>query len=128
MTTAVKRRPKHLDLLKIRLPIPGIVSILHRISGAVLFVLFIPLGLLALQGSLASEQGFSTWTGLFANPVVKLILVGFIWAWAHHFLAGIRYLLLDIHIGIELQPARFSSKIVIVLSLAITLLLVIKLW
>jgi succinate dehydrogenase / fumarate reductase cytochrome b subunit len=128
MTTAVKRRPKHLDLLKIRLPIPGIVSILHRISGAVLFVLFIPLGLLALQGSLASEQGFSTWTGLFATPVVKLILVGFIWAWAHHFLAGIRYLLLDIHIGIELQPARFSSKIVIVLSLAITLLLAIKLW
>jgi succinate dehydrogenase / fumarate reductase cytochrome b subunit len=128
MTTAVKRRPKHLDLLKIRLPIPGIVSILHRISGAALFVLFIPLGLLALQGSLASEQGFSTWTGLFANPVVKLILVGFIWAWAHHFLAGIRYLLLDVHIGIELQPARFSSKIVMVLSLAITLLLAIKLW
>jgi succinate dehydrogenase / fumarate reductase cytochrome b subunit len=104
------------------------VAILCAAVGAVLFVLFIPLGLLALQGSLASEQGFSTWTGLFANPVVKLILVGFIWAWAHHFLAGIRYLLLDIHIGIELQPARFSSKIVIVLSLAITLLLAIKLW
>ena len=128
MTTAVKRRPKYLDLRKIHLPLPGLVSILHRVSGAVLFLLFIPLGLFALQGSLASEQGFGAWTGLFANPLVKLILVGFIWAWAHHFLAGIRYLLLDVHVGVELQPARLSSKIVLALSLAITLLLAIKLW
>jgi succinate dehydrogenase / fumarate reductase cytochrome b subunit len=128
MTTAVKRRPKYLDLRKIQLPIPGLVSILHRISGAVLFLLFIPLGLFALQASLASEQEFSAWTGFFAKPLPKLILVGFIWAWVHHLLAGIRYLLLDLHIGVELQPARLSSKIVLVLSLAITLLLAIKLW
>ena len=127
MTTAVKRRPKHLDLRKIQLPLPGLVSILHRVSGAVLF-LFIPLGLFALQGSLASEQGFGVWTGLFGHPLVKLIVIGFIWAGVHHLLAGIRYLLLDVHIGVALQPARLSSKIVIALSLAITLLLAIKLW
>jgi len=128
MSIAVKRRPKHLDLFTIQLPIPGLVSILHRISGAALFLLFIPLGLFALQGSLASEQEFTAWSGLLAKPLAKLVLIGFIWAWAHHLLAGIRYLLLDVHVGIQLQPARLSSKIVMVLSLAITLLLAIKLW
>jgi succinate dehydrogenase / fumarate reductase, cytochrome b subunit len=128
MTTAVKQRPKHLDLLKIHLPIPGVVSILHRISGAVLFLFFIPLGLAALQGSLASAQGFATWGGVFANPLVKLVLIGFVWAWAHHLCAGIRYLLLDLHTGIALEPARLSSKIVIAVSLLLTLLIAIKLW
>ena len=67
MTTAVRQRPKHLNLFKIRQPIPAIVSILHRISGAVLFLFFIPFGLSALQGSLHSAESFAQWYAAFAN-------------------------------------------------------------
>lgn len=128
MTTAIRKRPKHLDLVKIRLPLPGIVSILHRISGAVLFLFFIPLGLAALQGSLGSQDGFAKWAGVFGNPIMKLILIGFAWAYVHHFCAGIRYLFLDVHKGVDLESARLTSKIVIGVSLVLTLLIAIKLW
>jgi succinate dehydrogenase / fumarate reductase cytochrome b subunit len=122
------RRPKHLDLFKIRLPLPGIVSILHRVSSAVLFLFFVPLGLAALQGSLASPEGFAYWGEVFGIPLMKLVLIGFAWAWMHHFCAGIRYLLLDLHMGVSLEAARTSSKIVIGASLVLTLLIAIKLW
>ena len=128
MTTAVRKRPKHLDLTKIRLPLPGIVSILHRISGAVLFLLVIPFGLAALQGSLDSAQGFDEWAGILGNPLVKLVAIGFGWAFMHHFFAGIRYLFLDVHKGTDLQTARLTSQIVITLGLVSTLLIAIKLW
>jgi succinate dehydrogenase / fumarate reductase cytochrome b subunit len=128
MTTAVKRRPKHLDLFRIRLPIPGIVSFLHRVSGAALFLFFIPLGLAALQGSLVSPEGFAYWGEIFSNPLMKLILIGFAWAWMHHFCAGLRFLLLDLHKGVGLEAARMSSKLVIGASLILTLLIAIKLW
>ena len=128
MTTAIRKRPKHLDLFKIRLPIPGIVSILHRISGAALFLFVIPLGLAALQGSLESADGFARWVGIFGNPLVKLILIGFAWAYLYHFCAGIRYLFLDVHKGVDLPTARLTSQIVIGTSLLLTLLVAIKLW
>ena len=128
MTTAVRQRPKHLNLLKIRQPLPAIVSILHRVSGAALFLLFIPLGLCALQGSLRSPEDFARWAGILANPIAKLILIGFIWAYMHHFCAGIRYLLLDLHKGITLEAARLSSKIVLGVSLVLTLLIATKIW
>ena len=128
MTTAVRKRPKHLDLFKIRLPIPGIVSILHRISGAALFLFFLPLGLSALQGSLESVDGFARWAAILGSPLAKLILIGFVWAYMHHFCAGIRYLFLDVHKGIDLATARLTSQIVIGASLVLTLLIAIKLW
>ena len=128
MTTAVRQRPKHLDLLKIRQPIPAVVSILHRINSAALFLFFIPLALCALQSSLSSQNGFDRLTAFFANPVVKLFIIGFIWAYLHHFCAGIRYLLLDVHVGISLEKARMSSKAVLVVSLLLTFLIAIKIW
>ncbi len=128
MTAAVRKRPKHLDLMKIRLPLPGIVSILHRISGALLFLLVIPCGLAALDASLASAEGYAGWGQTLSNPVVKLIAIGFAWAYLHHFCAGIRYLLLDIHQGIDLPAARQSSQIVLGVSLLLTLLMAVKLW
>jgi succinate dehydrogenase / fumarate reductase cytochrome b subunit len=128
MTTAVRQRPKHLNLFKIRQPIPAIVSILHRISGAVLFLFVIPLGLCALQSSLSSPDGFARWAEFLRNPLLKLVLIGFVWAYMHHFCAGIRYLLLDLHKGISLESARLSSKIVIGASLALTLFVATKIW
>ena len=64
----------------------------------------------------------------FSYPVAKLGLILPLWAYLHHFCAGIRYLLLDIHRGIELEPARRSSAVVMVLSLALTVILGARLW
>jgi succinate dehydrogenase cytochrome b subunit len=124
----VKERPVYLDLPHIRLPLPGIVSILHRVSGALLFLVGIPLLLYGVSASLASPESNAALTAGFAHPVAKLVLVGLLWAYIHHFCAGIRFLLLDIHRGIELEPARRSSAVVLVLSLALTLIVGMRLW
>jgi succinate dehydrogenase / fumarate reductase cytochrome b subunit len=125
---AAKPRPVYLNLVAIRLPLPGIVSILHRISGAFLFVVGIP-ALLALVGaSLASPDSFASVKACFANPLAKLAALAFAWAYLHHFCAGLRYLLLDVHVGIDLPAARRSSVVVLVVSLALTLFVGWRLW
>jgi succinate dehydrogenase / fumarate reductase cytochrome b subunit len=123
-----KPRPVYLNLVAIRLPVPGIASILHRVSGAVLFLFGIPLLLLAVQASLASPESFAALKALFAHPVVKLLTIGFVWAYLHHFCAGIRYLLLDLHVGDDLAPARRSSVAVIAIAVALTLIVGVRLW
>jgi succinate dehydrogenase / fumarate reductase cytochrome b subunit len=117
-----KRRPKNLDLPTIRLPLPGILSILHRVSGAGLF-LMLPVLLWLFQGSLTSSDTFAAVKGVVGHPVAKIVLLGLIWFYMHHFCAGIRYLLLDLHKGIELEAARLSSKIVFAVSIALTLII-----
>jgi len=124
----VKLRPVYLDLPRIRLPLPGIVSILHRASGALLVLAGIPLLLYAVSASLASPEAYAAMKATFSYPVAKLGLILLLWAYLHHFCAGIRYLLLDIHRGIELEPARRSSAVVMVLSLALTVILGARLW
>jgi succinate dehydrogenase / fumarate reductase cytochrome b subunit len=122
-----KPRPKHLDLLRIRLPLPGWVSILHRASGAGLFLL-LPLGLYLLDNSLHSRSSFNNFMQLIAQPWMKLILLGAIWAFLHHLFAGLRYLAMDFHWGVELPAARTTSMWVLGISLALTILCGIKLW
>jgi succinate dehydrogenase / fumarate reductase, cytochrome b subunit len=124
----IKRRPIYLNLVRIRLPLPGLVSILHRISGAALFLFAIPLVLFAMQTSLESAAGFASLKSMFANPLCKLVLVGLLWAYLHHFFAGIRYLLLDLHVGDDLAPARQSSAAVLGVSVALTLIIAVRLW
>lgn len=121
-----KKRPKNLDLPTIRLPLPGILSILHRISGFSLFLL-LPFLLWLLQGSLQSPETFAVVKGVVAHPLTKIIALGLIWFYMHHFCAGIRYLLLDLHKGIDLESARLSSKIVFAVSIALTLIIGAKL-
>ena len=128
LANSVKKRPKHLDLMKIRLPLPGVVSILHRISGIALFLIGIPFLLWVLNCSLASQAGFDSWRETFNRPIVKLILIGFLWAYLHHFFAGIRFLALDVHKGISLPAARASSKLVLIVSIALTLIIGAMLW
>ena len=125
---AVKERPVYLNLVRIRLPLPGIVSILHRVSGAVLFLAGIPLLLAGVALSLDSPESFAQLKAAFAHPLVKLALIGFIWAYVHHFCAGIRHLLLDVHVGVDLVSARRSSAVVAVVSVALTLIIGVRLW
>ncbi len=113
-------RPVHLDLLRIHLPLPGWVSILHRVSGALLFVA-LPLGVWALSVSLAGEAGFERMAGLAAHPLAKLCMLVLVWAFAHHFFAGLRHLALDLHWGVELRRARRSSLAVLLASALVTL-------
>jgi succinate dehydrogenase / fumarate reductase cytochrome b subunit len=127
MNAVAKRRPKHLDLAKIRLPMPGFVSILHRVSGALMFVL-IPLCLYLLDRSLASPEAYAGIAEFVANPLVKLILLVLLWGFLHHLCAGIRFLLLDLHVGGNLAAARSSSAAVLAVSLILTVVLGVKLW
>jgi succinate dehydrogenase / fumarate reductase cytochrome b subunit len=122
-----KTRPKHLDLTKIRLPVPALVSILHRVSGAALF-LFMPLLLWLWQESVASQQRFEQFRAVAAHWAVKLVLLGLAWAYLHHFCAGLRHLALDLHIGTELRAARASSWAALAVSLGLTALVGILLW
>jgi succinate dehydrogenase / fumarate reductase cytochrome b subunit len=121
-------RPVYLNLVRIRLPLPGFVSILHRASGAALFLVGIPLALLGLQSSLGPGDALSGVRAMLGQPVIKLILLGLVWSYLHHFCAGIRFLLLDVQSGIELAPARRSSIVVLVVSLALTVLVGVRLW
>lgn len=126
MTEITKKRPKFLDLTQIRLPVAGFASILHRISGFGLF-LVLPLLIWLLQLSLGSAESFAQLQAVTANPLVKLILLGVLWAFLHHFCMGIRLLLIDVQIGVEKQPAAASAKAVLVISLTLTLILGLKL-
>jgi len=122
-----KKRPKYLALHQIKLPLPGIVSILHRVSGLLLFCA-LPLLLLMLQYSLRSIETYTQLTEVLSHPFIKLMLIGLLWAFLHHFCAGIRYLVIDLDYGVRLAQARASSKWVIFVSLALTVLLGVKLW
>jgi succinate dehydrogenase / fumarate reductase, cytochrome b subunit len=127
MSEMAKRRPKYLNLFEIKLPLPGWVSILHRVSGAGLF-LMLPALIWLLDKSLGSPESFQTFRAVVGNPLVKLVLLGLMWAYLHHFCMGIRILLLDMHIGIEKGQARASAIAVLVVSLALTAILGAKLW
>ena len=128
MSLAPKTRPKYYDLNLAHLPPPGLVSIFHRISGALLFFPILPLLLYVMQATLGSEAGWARWSEFLGRAPVKLALLGVIWLYAHHFFAGIRYLLLDLHIGIEKVPATTSAIAVLVLGVAATLLVGWRLW
>lgn len=124
---SIKSRPKNLDLTKIRLPLPGFISILHRISGFGMFLMIgVMLGMLSL--SLDSPQGYERVAEILTSWLGKLVVLGLIWAFSHHFIAGIRFLLLDLHIGAELTAARKSSALVLILSLALTVVMGVFIW
>lgn len=123
-----KPRPVYLNLVAIRLPFPGFVSFLHRFSGAVMFVIGIPALLWAVEASLASPAQFAEFRTALAHPLAKLVVLGLLWAYLHHLMAGIRHLALDLHIGTDLKAARQSSTVVFVLALALTAIIGIRLW
>jgi succinate dehydrogenase / fumarate reductase cytochrome b subunit len=128
---AKKSRPKYLSLtallFEIRLPLPGWVSILHRASGALLFLAGVWL-LFILDRSLASEAGFEFVKRYAGLPLVKLALLVLVWAYCHHFCAGIRYLLLDLDKGVDRASARASGVIVIAAGLALTAFFGVRMW
>jgi succinate dehydrogenase / fumarate reductase cytochrome b subunit len=104
------------------------VSILHRVSGALLFLVGIPLVLTGVQASLASAERFAAFEAAWSSPIAKLVLLALVWAYLHHLLAGLRHLVLDVHIGLELRRARLSAALTLVLALLVTLAIGMRLW
>lgn len=123
------KRPVFLDMkvLTKALPIPGIVSILHRISGVILFIM-LPILLALLAGSLSDGETFASYQSWADNWLVKLILWAVLWAFIHHLFAGVRFLLLDAHVGTDLNVARKSARIVLIAGAIVAFILGVALW
>ena len=123
----MQKRPRYLNLFAIRLPLPGVLSILHRVSG-VLLILALPFALAALQYSVASAADYDKVVSVLSHPLVKLLVLGVAWAFLHHLCAGVRFLLLDFHIGVQLAAARKTAALAFAASIVLTLLFGIWLW
>lgn len=121
-------RPKYLNLLEIRQPLPAVVSLLHRVSGALLFFPGIPLLLCGLDMALNSSQDYVRLQSFLDNVLAKGLLTLLLWVFLHHFFAGIRFLALDLGYGAGLGKARASSKAVLAAGILFTLLISIRLW
>lgn len=120
-------RPKYLNLLQIRLPLPALVSIMHRVSGAALF-LSLPLLLCWWQSSLTSADTFDAFRQVASNWYVKVVMLALLWGYFHHLCAGIRHLVMDIDLGTELATARLTSTLVLAVSIVLTIVAGVCLW
>lgn len=116
-------RPVYLNLLKIRLPLTGIVSFAHRVTGIMLF-LSLPFAVYLLDLSVESSESYERARLLLSQPVMLVVQVLVIWSLTHHFYAGIRFLLIDADIGVERSRSRVGAWLVL-LAESITLLLII---
>ncbi|GGE64341.1 succinate dehydrogenase, cytochrome b556 subunit [Massilia psychrophila] len=137
MSEAVREIPKkqrrefrniHItELSNYRMTLASIVSILHRISGFIMFVA-LPLVLYMLQQSLLSEDTFKHFAGIASHPLAKLVILGLAWAYFQHFCAGVRHLFMDLHLGLDKDSARQSSVGVLSASVLLTFLTALKLF
>lgn len=116
------KRPVFLNLLKIKLPLPGLVSFLHRVSGVLLF-LAIPVCLFILQQSLVSPSGFAAINEFLSHSLIVSMVFVLLLALAHHLLAGIRFLLMDLDIGLSKSISMQSSRAVFIGAVVLALLL-----
>lgn len=118
----MRQRPINLKLLSLSFPIPAIVSIIHRLTGLLLIV-FIPILLFILQESLSSALAFEKLKNVFNEPIFRLCLWVMLSALGYHLIAGIRHILMDMHLGDSLWAGRLSAKITIFLALGLTVAL-----
>ncbi len=122
-----KNRPVNLDISTFSLPITAYVSILHRVSGVILFGV-VALLLWALGTSLSSESGFESVKEVFSSPIVKLIMWASLAALAYHLVAGVRHLFMDAGIGETLEGGKAGAKVVIALAIVLILLAGVWVW
>ena len=133
-TTARKPRPgenmKLVDALGYRLPPAGWVSILHRGSGLLMFIL-LPFVIWMFDKSVTSEISYGEFTSVFRGPYgwfVKLVALGLIWAYLHHLIAGLRHLWMDATHAVSKEFGRQSAVFTLAASLLLTVALGIKLF
>ncbi len=122
-----KKRPVFLNLLQIRLPVTGVVSILHRVSGVVL-ALCVPLLIYLFDLSTRSPDAYAQALHLLGHPLVKLLATLGLWMLGYHVLNGVRVLLIDIDIGVQKTSARRSAWLVHAGAALILLLAIAVIW
>lgn len=132
MSEVVKNKKRYgvmrlTDALGYRLPLAGFVSILHRASGLLMFLL-LPFVLYLLEQSLQSEVSFAMMHIFASSIIVKLVLLALVWAYLHHFSAGVRHLFMDFHVGVDKDSGRRSAVAVLLISLSLTALVALKLF
>jgi len=115
------KRPVYLNLFKLYLPLMGWVSILHRVTGILLF-LALPLGLYVLQYSLSGPSGFEEVKSMLSHPVGRITLLIVIVSLAHHVLAGLRHLAMDMHWGVDGKVANLSARLVMLATGLVTVM------
>ncbi len=115
MTMPSDSRPVFLNLLQIRLPVAGIMSIAHRAAGVLLF-LAIPFLVAMMSVALSNQEGFNQVQMLMKQPLMLAALFLLLWALTHHFLAGIRYLLIDVHLGVQAPVFRQTAWAVLIVA------------
>lgn len=116
-----------LQIIRYRLPAAGVVSILHRVSGAMMFLL-LPFILYLFDLSITSEISFDSLKGFTSHWFVKLLILAVSWGYLHHFCGGIRHLIMDAHIGLSKEEARKSAHVVLWVSVPLTLMVALKLF
>ena len=121
------QRPVNLDLRTIKLPVTAYTSILHRISGVILFV-GIAVLLYGLDKSLASEEGFVGVKECLTSPLAKFVIWGLLSALLYHLVAGVRHLIMDMGIGETLEGGKLGSQIVLVVSAVLIVLVGVWIW
>jgi len=118
-----KKRPVNLDLGTIKLPITSYVSILHRVSGVVMFFA-IAVFLWLLESSLASEASFNDLGAMLANPICQVIIWGSLAALAYHAVAGIRHMIMDFGVGEDsFEAGRLSAWVAVVVAAVVIALI-----
>lgn len=138
MADITRKRPgenmRLVDALQYRLPLAGFVSILHRASGGLMFVL-LPFVIWMFDTSVTSEisfdrfaSAFSAGVGPLPGAVVKLVALALIWSYLHHAIAGLRHLWMDATHSVSKEQGHSSALVTMVLSLALTALLGAKLF
>jgi len=135
--TTTRQRPgtmRLVDALQYRLPLAGLVSILHRASGVIIFLLM-PFIIWMFDASVSSEISFGQFTSVFAAGVgflpgwfFKLIALALIWSYLHHFIAGVRHLWMDATHQVGLEFGRQSALVTLASSLLLTFGLAVKLF
>jgi len=115
------------ELINYRQPFSAIVSIMHRVSGFLMFAL-LPFILYLLQESIRSEISFAHFQGIASHPFAKLVILALVWGYMHHFCAGIRHLVMDTHVGLDKDSARKSAVTVLVITWVVVILVALKLF
>lgn len=109
----MSKRPVYLNLFRLHLPLLGWVSILHRVTGILLF-LGLPAALALLQSSLSGPSGFDEAAAMLRPPFARFLSLMVIASLAHHALAGLRHLAMDMHLGVQKNMARASASAVMI--------------
>ena len=123
-----------IDAAQYRLPVAGVVSILHRISGLLMFVL-LPFIIWMFDASVTSEISYDGFTNAFVAGIgiapawfIKLVALGLIWSYLHHFIAGVRHVWMDATHSVSKEQGKNSAVITLILSLLLTVMLGAKLF